>query len=302
MMKFISSFFLQILPSVIATVLGAYIVNHYINPKSDSGAPKAAYSDAAATPEQASNKAGTKASPAKPAAASDTARVIPDRAIPDKANADRATAEKAAAEKVAAEKAASEKALADKAAVEAKHPNPRERVVRGKPAPVVEPAASVAAAPAGAGERRDANELARAAIDRLRGSTEARPADPPRASVVTATSASGTSAAATTGTASTMGTASAGNGPSQGLVQPLPPPVVVAAPVQGPVSAPRVQPLQSASSDGTTVGERRRMVPPADIPAAPPIDLSASAQQAKTNMAEDMLSAARSVINSVVPQ
>lgn len=292
MMKFISSFFLQILPSVIATVLGAYIVNHYINPKSDSGAPKAAYSDAAATPEQASNKAGTKASPAKPAAASDTARVIPDRAIPDKANADRATAEKAAAEKVAAEKAA----------VEAKHPNPRERVVRGKPAPVVEPAASVAAAPAGAEERRDANELARAAIDRLRGSTEARPADPPRASVVTATSASGTSAAATTGTASTMGTASAGNGPSQGLVQPLPPPVVVAAPVQGPVSAPRVQPLQSASSDGTTVGERRRMVPPADIPAAPPIDLSASAQQAKTNMAEDMLSAARSVINSVVPQ
>lgn len=297
MMKFISSFFLQILPSVIATVLGAYIVNHYINPKSDSGAPKAAYSDAAATPEQASNKAGTKASPAKPAAASDTARVIPDRAIPDKANADRATAEKAAAEKAAAEKVA-----AEKAAVEAKHPNPRERVVRGKPAPVVEPAASVAAAPAGAEERRDANELARAAIDRLRGSTEARPADPPRASVVTATSASGTSAAATTGTASTMGTASAGNGPSQGLVQPLPPPVVVAAPVQGPVSAPRVQPLQSASSDGTTVGERRRMVPPADIPAAPPIDLSASAQQAKTNMAEDMLSAARSVINSVVPQ
>ena len=39
--KYLSKFTIDILPSIIATIVGAYIVTHYINPK-DSGAKPAA--------------------------------------------------------------------------------------------------------------------------------------------------------------------------------------------------------------------------------------------------------------------
>ena len=42
MLKYLTKFALDVLPSVVATILGAYIVNHYINTKSDTDAPAAA--------------------------------------------------------------------------------------------------------------------------------------------------------------------------------------------------------------------------------------------------------------------
>ncbi len=44
MLKLASKFAMDILPSVIATVIGAYIVNHYINNRPPSGATAAAVS------------------------------------------------------------------------------------------------------------------------------------------------------------------------------------------------------------------------------------------------------------------
>jgi transposase len=51
----------------------------------------------------------------------------------------------------------------------------------------------------------------------------------------------------------------------------------------------------------------RRPIPPADIPSAAPVDLHAGAldepaRPHHTNVAEDMLLAAKSVFHSVIPQ
>ena len=48
MLKLVSKFAMDILPSVIATIIGAYIVNHYINikPGADASATAAAVSSA----------------------------------------------------------------------------------------------------------------------------------------------------------------------------------------------------------------------------------------------------------------
>jgi hypothetical protein len=50
----------------------------------------------------------------------------------------------------------------------------------------------------------------------------------------------------------------------------------------------------------------RRPIPPADIPPAAPVDLRANTVDASarphTNVAEDMLLAAKSVFHSVIPQ
>ena len=56
MLKLVSKFAMDIFPSVIATILGAYIVNHYINNKSPaSGVSAAAVSTA--EPKKAVSKA-----------------------------------------------------------------------------------------------------------------------------------------------------------------------------------------------------------------------------------------------------
>ena len=47
MLKYLSKFAMDILPSVAATIIGAYIVNHYINTKPAADAPVAAAVSAA---------------------------------------------------------------------------------------------------------------------------------------------------------------------------------------------------------------------------------------------------------------
>jgi hypothetical protein len=165
---------------------------------------------------------------------------------------------------------------------------------------VAAPNASVEAATP-AEERRDANDLARAAIERLRGITDssprvqeaARAADTPRIPDAPRV------APAPSVEASRIVPA-----PS---VRPLPPPIMV--------STPPGEALDSAAAssqgkppyaDAARIGDARRPTPPADIPVSPPLDLRAEATEPAArehrNVAEDMLSAAKSVFHAVLPK
>jgi hypothetical protein len=160
-------------------------------------------------------------------------------------------------------------------------------------APNSAPAAEAAAAPE---ERRDANELARAAIERLRGNGEGspRPQEAARGS-----------------DASRVALAPPAAGPvaSAPAVRPLPPPIMVSTPRTETFDAVGSPQLRSAYPVAG-IGDPRRPTPPADIPeAAPaqaPLDLSAEAavppKKAHTNVAEDVLLAAKSVFHAVMPK
>jgi hypothetical protein len=285
MLKIASKFAIDIIPSVIATIIGAYIVNHYIVSK-PTDAPTAAVVSPA-TPKKADV-----ANVPEPGV---RAKGISEKSVIEKSNTDRATFEKPV------EKPADK--VADKPAETAsippentrRHPaNSREKTVAKvapeKPVvPVVEP---VVAAPttapaveAAIAPDRDANDLARAAIERLRAtpdssrpseSSSVRLPEPPR--VVTATPAAPVAPA-----------------PS---LQPLPPPILVSTP-PAESSPPR---QYSAGRD-----DPRRPTPPADIPDPRPLDLRADAipdqapPKERTNVAEDVLSAAKSMFHSVLP-
>jgi hypothetical protein len=157
-------------------------------------------------------------------------------------------------------------------------------------APAVVPV--VAAPPAEAAtageDHRDANDLARAAIERLRGVNDnapraqeaARAPDaPPR--VVSAPPAEASRAASTP------------------AVRPLPPPIMVSTPAAG-------EQVKQPYADGARTDDARRPTPPADIPLSQPLDLRAEAADPSTrahkNVAEDMLSAAKSVFHAVLPK
>jgi hypothetical protein len=310
MLKYVSKFTLDVLPSLLATVIGAYIVNHYIVSKPD--APVAA---AAST---ADPKADAKAAKAE---TSDVAN-IPEPGVRAKGISEKAVLEKSAAEKPAAEKS-SDKA-ADKPTETASIPPETRRhqaaarektVARTVPAP--QPAApavvpvvatpNVVAAPnppveaaTPAEERRDANDLARAAIERLRGMTDsspraqeaARAADTPR-----------TPDAPRVVSAPPVEASRIAPAPS---VKPLPPPIMVSTPAGDALDPAGSSQGKPSSADAARIGDARRPTPPADIPASPPLDLRAEATEPVArehkNVAEDMLSAAKSVFHAVLPK
>src|ERR1043166_1221104 len=149
--KYISKFTIDILPSVLATIIGAYIVNHYIVTKPD--APAAAV---ASTPQ-------------KPGTASDVAS-IPAPGVKAKGVSEKALLEKTASERPAvADRPAETASLPAESRRAQPAPKP---VARAAPAPA--PAAPAAAADAvtASEDKRDAAELARAAIARLRATPE----------------------------------------------------------------------------------------------------------------------------------
>ena len=85
-------------------------------------------------------------------------------------------------------------------------------------------------------------------------------------------------------------------------MRPLPPPITVATPpADAPVAAGNPAYTGSVQQDG-------RPTPPADIPGAPPLrplDLRADTESPRErmhNMAEDMISAAKSVFHAVIPK
>ena len=286
MLKYVSKFTIDILPSVLATIIGAYIVNHYIVSK-PAGAPVAA---AVSTSDPA--KADSRAS--------ESVAAIPEAGVKAKGISEKAIQEKTATEKPT---------LADKPAETASlpvetrrhQPSPREKAVAKAvqtpaPAPVQTPAPAAASAaptsPVEAAvapeEKRDANDLARAAIERLRTTTETQPRvqeavripEAPRPDVpqvVTATP-----------------------------VQPLPPPIMVSTPRTEP-SNPATGSLPVKPPYGSAVDDPRRPTPPADIPSSrPPIDLHVEAvlpaPRERTTVADDVLSAAKSVFHAVLPR
>lgn len=276
MLKYASKFFLEkILPSIVATVAGAYIVNHYVVANKAADAPLAAALSAADPKKDITHipEAGVRA------------KGISEKAI------EKASVEKVQVEK-ALEKAAEKPAETASVPAEAKKHRPtlREKAVAKltpAAAPVAAPAAAITAPAETASipdEHRDANDLARAAIERLRGSNEtsARPQDarPPEASRPQIQEAHRVAAPP--------------------LVQPLPPAIMISTPA---AEAFNPDPKPSYAR----IVNPRRPTPPADIPGASsrPLDLEASAAvppREHTTVADDMLSAAKSVFQAVLPK
>ena len=281
MLNYLKKFALDILPSVVATIIGAYIVNHYIATKPEK--PAAAVSAAAskADPRKAAAKtelkSEAKADPAKSAQVPAETASIPEPGIKAKGISERVMIENRAAEGPAEVKPVEKPA--DVKAVETKP----EAKPEAKPA-------ETASAPVETRRRvtaptRDANDLARAAIERLRGNNEG---SAPRAQE--AAHAPAPDAARLQETPRTVVAA-----PAAPVVRPLPPPIAVAAP---PVDT---------SVAGMAAADPNRPTPPAEIPPAqprPPVDLRAEAANAMSHtkaVAEDVLAAAKSMFHVVIP-
>jgi hypothetical protein len=307
MLKYVSKFTMDILPSVVATIIGAYIVNHYIVTRPAADAPVAA-AVSPAVPKKAETGID-----AKPAAKAADIRNIPGPGVKAKGISERAMIEQTAAERPTVDEKVVEKPVeksADTPAetasipVEPRHyqPAPREKTVaKSAAAPVAPAAPTVAAAPVVAPptttveaavapeEHRDANELARAAIERLRGTGDgspraqegARVPDGPRVATAPVVSAP--------------------------PIRPLPPPIMVSTPAAG-----TFNPVPESSGmrpyrAGIGMDDPNRPTPPADIPeASPPLDLRAEVvvppRREHTTVAEDMLLAAKSVFHAVLPK
>jgi hypothetical protein len=253
MLGYLSKFVLQMLPTISATVIGAYIVATWINPRTPPDtakiaarpqaqpAPKVAYpigqpvKDAVAEAvEVTSADTSADAQPAKAASAPDTIRVIPI----------------------------------------VKQPAPSPEVA------VSSPALTAAAETAAVEERRDANTLARAAIQRQRSGSETQrvteePVKP---------AASRTQQARTT--------PEAAQPPSVATVAPPLPPAVTIAGARYP------------QADGADPAASERPTPPAEIPSIRnPLSLHAEHRVAENpSPADDLLNATRSFFRALKPQ
>jgi hypothetical protein len=326
MLKYVSKIAMDILPSVAATIIGAYIVNHYIVARPASDAPAAA-AVSSVNPKKVTAKADSK--PAEIShlpEAGVRAKGISEKAISEKAASEKAASEKAASETVASEKVASEKAASEKASLEkpaaekpteksADRPSetasipadprrhqagPREKTAaKTVPAPAVVPAAVATpdvatpntAPPVEAAiapeDRVNANEIARVTLERLRGTNE--------------------------GSTHTMEASRTPDPPrlvsnppaAAPAVRPLPPPIMVSTPGNDSFDAAPGSSRNPPYAAAAPADDPRRPTPPADIPTAPPLDLRAEAVEpppAHTNVAEDMLSSMKSVFHAVLPK
>lgn len=312
MLKYLTKIATDVLPSIAATVIGAYIVNHYINARPAADTRAAAVSTA--MPQKADVKAG----------ASKVAKPVETAAIPEPGVTAKGISEKTmmggerpaevkpvevnGPESKPPESKPTETASAPtnqrhhlilprekSAAKTAPAPTSAAAVVAN--APAVTPAPPVEASGASAEDHRDAAELARAAIERLRGTNEgasrsqentrpqeaarlpdpSRVQEPPRAVAVAP-------------------------------VRPLPPPITVTAAPADPAASSSA-PARPPYTASARADDPNRPTPPADIPpppAPPPLDLRADATASTPrdnakNVAEDMLSAAKSMFHAVLP-
>ncbi|MEA2885982.1 MAG: hypothetical protein QOD11_342 [Bradyrhizobium sp.] len=267
--KYVSKFTIDILPSVLATIIGAYIVNHYIVGK-PTEAPVAA---AVSSPD-----------PAKAVAS------IPEAGVKAKGISERAMLEKTATEKPAVvDKPADTASLP--AEPRRHQPVPREKAVAKTvqtPAPAAAPSAPPVEASVVPEDKRDATDLARAAIERLRGANDASPRVQETVRIPEAPRASEPPHVA--------------SAPS---VQPLPPPIMVSAPNPEASNPATGSLLVNPPYAAARIDDPRRPTPPADIPSsAPPVDLRAEATlpapREHTSVADDVLSAAKSVFHAVL--
>ncbi|WP_426423392.1 hypothetical protein [Bradyrhizobium genosp. A] len=323
MLKYLAKISMDIFPSVLATIIGAYIVNHYINARPAADTPAAVVAPAGA------GKNG------KPA---DVAN-LPTPGVKAKGVSEKSISDKSVSDKPAAEKPAETKA-ADVAPGEASHGRTpaREKAVAKSSSVASTPAAPAAApvveansAPAAASPAAppDANDLARAAIERLRKSPEGKAAEkaaeaksaetkpfeikpfeikPSEIRPAEAKAAERTPEPAVQ-EASRIPEAPRNVTAVPSTVRPLPPPINVSTPspdAYGNGSSSQANPPYTASVGNDNPN---RLTPPADIPVpviAPPLDLRADAggpaPRPKTNVADEMLSGMKSMFHAVLPK
>lgn len=344
MLNYLKKFTVDIFPSVAATVIGAYIVNHYIVSRPGTDAPAAAVSAADSKgktkPTTDANPEGTTTVSNLPAAGV-KAKGISEKAIMEKNAAEqrpavaekaqdktdaKADAAKAKADAAKAETAKAETAKAD-AKTDTRHdaksaetaaPREKEKIRVVLPSPIqpaassAQPAAPAAAAPAPLApaeiaatpaqeERRDANDLARAAIERLRSNGEGSARAPEVARIPDApkeTSRAETPKAEAPKAESPRVAAAP-------TLRPLPPPVMISAP---PIAGePYGQTTPQRPPYAANADDPRRPTPPAEIPLSRPLDLRAEAAEPSVRQrteaaAEEVLSTAKSLFHAVLPK
>jgi len=298
MLKYLAKISMDIFPSVLATIIGAYIVNHYINAKPAADTPAAVVAPA---------EAGKNGKPA------DVAN-LPAPGVKAKGVSEKSVSEKSATDKAAAEKPADkpETKAADVAPADtASHGRPPARekaAAKSTPAatvPVVEAnSAPAAASPAAA---PDANDLARAAIERLRKSPEGKAAEKAAEAKAAETKPVERTPEPAVREATRVPEAPRVVTTEPSAVRPLPPPITVSTPSPEAYGNGGSSPSYTASVGND---DPNRITPPADIPVpviAPPLDLRADAgatmpRPKKTNVADEMLSGMKSMFHSVLPK
>ena len=353
MLNYLKKFAVDIFPSVAATVIGAYIVNHYIVSKPATDAPAAAASTAnpkgegKAEAKSDAKPAETTASVSNLPAAGVKARGISEKAIMEKTAAERPTVVEKAQEKTEAKadakpdtkspdaksadaksgdaksdvKSAESPADADQRR-QAAAPREKEKIrvilpspiqpVNSPAAPVVAAAPAtpvVAAAPVETAvapeERRDANDLARAAIERLRANSETSPRAPETARAHEAPRA--VNAPAVVNTPMAANAPAVANAPAAvnaPALRPLPPPIMISG---SPASEPHGRAPSQPRPPYAEAVDPNRPTPPAEIPLSRPLDLRAevaepSVRERATAAAEDALSTAKSIFHAVLPK
>ena len=242
MLSYLSRFVLQMLPTIAATVIGAYIVTTWINPKTPSETARIAAGAARQQPAKAAYPVGLQAQDVQAQAAESRVAEAP--------------AAKTAPETVRVIPIV--KQPAQEAAAGASTP----------PVPVAE-------TPALADERKDANALARAAIQRQRSGPEApRTADEPAKPAASATR------------------------PQQARVggEVMPAVATVAPPLPPAIDIAPRRPPQAEAAD-------ERLSPPGEIPSARnPLSLQASHRVVENpSPADEFLNATRSFFRALTP-
>lgn len=298
MLKYLAKISMDIFPSVLATIIGAYIVNHYINAKPAADTPAAVVAPA---------EAGKNGKPA------DVAN-LPAPGVKAKGVSEKSVSEKSATDKAAAEKPADkpETKAADVAPADtASHGRPpaREKAaaksIPAATAPVVEANSAPAAASPAASP--DANDLARAAIERLRKSPEGKAAEKAAEAKAAETKPVERTPEPAVREATRVPEAPRVVTTEPSAVRPLPPPITVSTPSTEAYGNGGSSPSYTASVGND---DPNRITPPADIPVpviAPPLDLRADAgatmpRPKKTNVADEMLSGMKSMFHSVLPK
>ena len=263
MLKYLAKISMDIFPSVLATIIGAYIVNHYINAKPAADTPAAVVAPV---------EAGKNGKPA------DVAN-LPAPGVKAKGVSEKSVSEKSATDKAAAEKPTDkpETKAADVAPADtASHGRPpaREKAaaksIPAATAPVVEAnSAPAAASPAAA---PDANDLARAAIERLRKSPEGKAAEKAAEAKAAETKPVERTPEPAVREATRVPEAPRVVTTEPSAVRPLPPPITVSTPSTEAYGNGGSSPSYTASVGND---DPNRITPPADIPVpviAPPLD------------------------------
>ncbi|TQF38123.1 hypothetical protein UNPF46_17490 [Bradyrhizobium sp. UNPF46] len=299
MLKYLAKISMDIFPSVLATIIGAYIVNHYINAKPAPDTPSAVVAPAEA------GKDGKPTDTANLPTPGVKAKGISEKSVSDKGVTDKAAADKPeakAAEVTPAENASHGRSPAREKAAAKSTPAATAPVVEANSAPAV---TSPAATP-------DANDLARAAIERLRKSPEGKAAEKAAEAKAAEAKAAEIKPAERTPDPAVREATRVPEAPrvittEPAAIRPLPPPITVSTPSPESYGNGGSSPPYTASVGND---DPNRMTPPADIPVpviAPPLDLRADAggsmpRPKKTNVADDVLSGMKSMFHSVLPK